>query len=112
MVPIIDRTILPACCAKTTIDDRRLVTRIMDDASVYSSKSTVRNELLTSQYSESNDSSESKQPLAYKETLAVNRSKILVIFVLMAAAALVATSAYLITSNQEESNFEGDVSCQ
>jgi hypothetical protein len=112
MATIIDRTVLPSCCAKTTIDDRRLMTRIMDDASGYS-KSTSRDEPLASNYSESDDTAESnKQPLAYRETLAVNRSKILVIFALTAAAALVATFAYLITSNQEQSNFEGDVSCQ
>jgi hypothetical protein len=86
--------------AKKRIDDQS----IMDDDA--SDDSNLTKTLTCHEV----DNPEAEQPLAHRETIAVKRSKILVILALVVSAAVVATFAYLITAEEEESNFEGDVS--
>jgi hypothetical protein len=83
--------------AKKRIDDQS----IMDDDA--SDDSNTTKTLTCHEF-------DNEQPLAYRESIAVKRSKILVILALAVSAAVVATFAYLITAEEEESNFEGDVS--
>ena len=58
----------------------------------------------------SHSGSSGDAPLAQKETRAVNRSKLLVYFVLLLAATAMGTLTYVFVSNQQEKDFETDVS--
>jgi uncharacterized protein HemX len=64
----------------------------------------------TSEKAESADdvAEDRDKPLAQQETIAVNRSKLLVYMALLLAAAL-GTAAYVYTSREEKTTFESEV---